>query len=414
VTAIDTAHENSHRWPQFLPDGRHIVFWAGGGSAPAELKIAALDSREIVSLAPADTNGTYTAGHIFFGQRNALMAVPFDLSSLKKTGDPIRVVEPLSGDAGSSFASLSGSSSGALLYTQGEARGFVLTWFDRGGRPSGAVGQPGQYTNAALSPDASRLVVSLTAGTPANRDIWVLDAANGNASRVTTDSGVDASPLWSRNADAVVFSSQRGAPYQMFRRALVAGASDELLLKSEVATIATDWSRDGRYVAYTRGTAATGLDVWALPLDGAGEPFPVAQGPGADDNAVFSPDGRWLAYQSNESGRNEISVRRFASPMPQAATIPISQAGGTQPIWRPDGTELFFLAPDGSVMAAAVRVTTSGLAADAPRKLFSASMSLVIRRAYDVSADGQRFLIPVLDSRVRQTMTVVPDWAPRR
>jgi Tol biopolymer transport system component len=413
LTRLDTARENSHRWPVFLPDGRHILFWAGGGSAPPELKIASLDSPDVVSVAPADTNGTYAAGHILYGLHNALMALPFDMTTLKRTGEPIRVMAPLSGDAGSSVASLSAAGAGTVAYTQGEARGFVLSWIDRQGRPAGTVAQPGQYTNATLSPDGTRVAVSWNVGTPPNRDIWVLDAKTGAASRVTTDVGVDASPLFSADGNDVIYSSQRGGPYQMYRRRVQGDAPEERLLKSEIATIATDWSRDGRFVLYTRGTAATGLDVWALPLTGTREPFAVVQGSGADDNAVFSPDGRWIAYQTNESGRNEIVVRPFNanSAADAGAAIHVSKAGGTQPLWP--GDEVFFFAPDGSVMAAAIHPSTAGLSADTPIKLFSAPVSLVIRRSYDVSSDGQRFIIPLLDGNVRQTITIVPNWAPR-
>jgi Tol biopolymer transport system component len=414
LTRLDTARENSHRWPVFLPDGRHILFWAGAGSAPPELKIASLDSGDLVSVVPADTNGTYASGHILYGQHNALMALPFDVATLKRTGEPIRVVAPLSGDAGSSVASLSAAGSGTVAYTQGEARGFVLSWLDRQGRPTGTVARPGQYTNAALSPDGSRVAVSWNVGTPPNRDVWVLDANSGAATRVTTDAGVDASPIFSADGNDVVYSSQRGGPYQMYRRRVHGDAPEELLLKSDVATIATDWSRDGRFVLYTRGTAATGLDVWALPLTGAHEPFPVVRGSGADDNAVFSPDGRWVAFQTNESGRNEIVVRPFSAPNSAAgaaAAIQVSEAGGTQPLWR--GDEVFFFAPDGSVMAAAIRSSAAGLAAETPVKLFPAPVSLVIRRSYDVSSDGQRFIIPLLDENVRQTITIVPNWSGR-
>jgi Tol biopolymer transport system component len=411
VTVVDTTRENSHRWPQFLPDGRHILFWAGAGSAPPELKIAALDGADVVSVAPADTNAAIGPGHLFFGRGDRLMALPFDPSTRQVTGEAIVVAEPLSRDAGSSFASVSASSEGDLLFTSGDARGFVLTWFDRSGQRLGILGEAGLYTNAAISPDGSRVAVSLTQGTPPNRDIWMLDAVTGAPTRVTDHASVDATPVWSPDGSAVVFSSQRNGPYQMFRRPLAEGSSDELLLRSDVSAIATDWSRDGQVVAYTRGTAASGLDVWALPLSGAREPLPAAQDPAAEDSGVFSPDGRWLAYQSNATGRSEIHVRPAPSPgaasgQPDAAPVQVSRDGGTQPLWRADGEELFFLALDGAVTVAAVRGESGQFTSEAPQRLFSAPVSLVIRRSYDVSADGQRFLIPLLDDRVPQTITL--------
>ena len=407
ITEIDKPLETSHRWPQFLPDRTHILFWAGGGSAPSHLKIASLDSRDVVPLAPADTNGGYAGGFIFFGSHDTLLRLPFDLSTLRRTGDPVRVAGPLSGDAGSSFASLSTAATGTVLYTEGPARGFVLAWLDRSGRRLGTLGRAGLYTNAAVSPDGKRVAVSLTQGTPANRDIWTLDTTGGAPLRLTDNPAVDAGPIWSQDARALVFSSQRGGVYQMYRKA--GSAPEELLLKSEVSTIATDWSRDGRFVAYTRGSGSN-LDVWGLPLFGSREPLPVVQSPGADDNAVFSPDGRWMAYQSDESGRSEIYLRPFAAPgtggdtpaAPAPAPLRISRDGGTQPLWPGDGREVIFRALDGAVMAAAV-TSQAPVAVAAPRRLFSAPLSLVIRRAYDVSPDA-RFLMPLFDDTVRQTI----------
>ena len=248
VTTVDTSRENSHRWPQFLPDGTHFLFWAGAGSAPAELKVGSLDAPESVSLVTADTNGAFSAGYVFYGSRNVLMAQPFDAATQQKRGDPVKVVDPLSGDAGSNFASFSASANGTLLYTRGTARPLVLTWFDRTGKRLGTVGAPGQYTNVAFSPDDTRLAVSLTAGMPPNRDVWVLDAASGTASRLTTDPAVDATPIW--NGDYIFFSSQRAGPYQMYKRMFGGEAFDELILKSDVATIATDVSRDGKFILY--------------------------------------------------------------------------------------------------------------------------------------------------------------------
>ncbi len=412
ATTLDAPREGSHRWPQFLPDGKHILFWAGAGSAPAELKIASLDSKEVVSVVAADTNAAYGGGYIFFGRANALMALPFDVATLQKKGEPRRVADQLSGDAGSSFASLSASSSGTFLYTDGAARGFALTSFDRRGRKRRTLGTPGQYTNAHLSRDGKRIAVSLTAGAPANRDIWILESESGAASRITTDPGVDATPIWSSDGAAVIFSSQRSGPYQVYRKIVSVPSAEEVLFKSDVAAIATDWSRDGRFIAYTRGTAATGFDVWIAPAGGTGQPMAFANGPGAEDSGVFSPDGRWMAYQSNESGRNEIHVRRFTGQTPHAAPIKVSRDGGTQPLWRADGKEMFFFALDGAVMAVNVTAAAETFRADAPRRLFGLPVSLVIRRSFDVAPDGQSFLIPIFDDTVKQTITVAPPLAP--
>jgi eukaryotic-like serine/threonine-protein kinase len=409
ASVLDVPRENSHRWPQFLPDGRRILYWAGGGTAPAELRIGSLDSRETVPVGPADTNGAYAQGYVFFRSGGPLVAQRLDATTFKKIGDPLPIDGPLSADVGSSFASLSVSATGSVAYTRGTARPLLLTWFDRTGKTLGTVGEPGQYTNATVSPDGTRIAVSLTAGSPANRDIWIVDAAGGGASRLTTDPAVDASPIWSADGTDIVFSSPRGGPYQIFRNAASGTQKEELLLKADAASIATDQSADGRFIAFTRAGTTTGMDLWVLPLSGDRTPTPFLQTAAVDDNAVFSPDGRWLAYQSSESGRDEVYVRPFPA---SGAAARISRNGGTQPRWKGDGTELFFLGPDGAVMASGVTSTSPFTTAD-PSALLPAAMTLVIRHAYTVTKDGQRFLMPVLDQRNPSVITVVENWTAR-
>jgi Tol biopolymer transport system component len=406
MTVVDVPRENSHRWPRFLPDGRHVLFWAGAGTGPAQLKVASLDSSDTSSVVPVDANASYSAGHLFFKRGAALMAQPFDAGTLQTRGDPIQVVAPISADAGSAFASFSTSASGTIVYTRGTARPLVLTWFNRRGRAIGTFGEPGQYTNATLSPDGKRLALSLTAGTPANRDVWTLDVPGGKASRLTSSPAVEATPVWSPDGARIAFSSQRDGPYQMYvTESTPAGDTPNAvpLLKSETATIATDWSPYGQHIAFTRTGSTTGLDVWVLPLAKDGVAFPFAETRAVEDNAAFSPDGRWIAFQSSESGRDEVYVRAFP---PAGDQYVVSRNGGTQPRWRGDGRELFFLAPDGSVMAAPIAFTP-GFSAGTPQTIVPAAMTLVIRHAYTVTKDGQRVLMPVLDRRNPPRLSVI-------
>ncbi len=307
ASVIEAGVENSHRWPQFMPDGQHLLFWAGGGKSPPQLKIAALDAAASVVVGPSESNGAYGAGHVFFKRGNALMARALDPKTFAATAEPVQVTEPISADAGSFFASFAVSPQGTLLYTRGTARPALLTWLDRKAASPGSVGAPGQYTNVTMSPDGKRLAVSLTAGSPANRDIWIVDLPGGAMTRLTTDPGVDATPVWSPGSDEVIFSSTRSGIYQMYRRALDGTGADVLLVKDDRASIATDWSRDGTRVLYTRTAAGpTGLDVWVHTLGGTSSP--LVESKGTDDNATFSPDGRWVVYQSNVSGRDEVWI----------------------------------------------------------------------------------------------------------
>jgi Tol biopolymer transport system component len=275
------------------------------------------------------------------------------------------------------------------------------------------------YTNATFSPDGRRVAVSLNAGSPANRDIWMVEVPGGSATRLTTDPGVDATPVWSPDGSEIVWSSTRSGIYQMYRRPAVAAGEDRLLVRTDRAAIATDWSRDGRVVVYTRtGAAATGLDVWLLFVT-TGQSVPIVETKGTDDNGALSPNGRWLAYQSSEAGQDEIYLLPAATEPPRSEPIAgvrfpltpalqsrqVSLGGGTQPRWRADGNELYFLAPDGSLMAAAVPDGDGSRVAD-PRRILPASMTLVIRHAYAAAPDGQRFLVPVLDQSTPAVITV--------
>jgi Tol biopolymer transport system component len=273
-----------------------------------------------------------------------------------------------------------------------------------------------------MSPDGTRLAVSLTAGSPANRDVWIVHLAAGSTSRLTTDPAVDATPVWSPDGTEVVFSSTRSGGYQMYRRRADGSGADTLLVESDRPAIATDWSGNGQVVVYTRtGPASTGLDIWLHFLN-SGQSFPIVETPGTDDNGALSPNGRWLAYQSSESGGNEI----YLLPAPTAppgvapesgtrfpltpALLPrqISRAGGTQPRWRADGEELYFLAPDGSLMTVAIPAGDANRAGN-PQLMLPPSMTLVIRHASTAALDGQRFLVPVLDQTTPSTITVA-EW----
>jgi Tol biopolymer transport system component len=419
ATVIDSSQENSHRWPQFLPDGRHVLFWAGGGKAPAQLKIGALDARTAAALGPADSNGGYGGGRVYYKRGNALMARAIDPGTFSPVGDAEPVVEPISNDAGSFFASFAVAPSGRLLYTRGAAKPALLTWFDRTGRRLGTIGDPGMYTNATISPDGRRAAVSLNAGTPPNRDVWIVDLASGAATRLTTDPGVDATPVWSPDGQELTWSSTRSGIYQMYRRPASGSGTDALLASTERASIATDWSRDGRIVVYTRtAPSATGLDIWLLFV-ATGETVPIVSTNATDDNGALSPDGRWLAYQSGVSGEDQVYLQTAPGEPPRVAAEPgvsfpltpalparqVSTAGGTQPRWRADGQELYFLAPDGSLMAAPVPGGDAAHIGEA-RRILPASMTLVIRHAYTAAADGQRFLVPVLDQSTPAVITV--------
>jgi serine/threonine protein kinase/Tol biopolymer transport system component len=406
VTTPDKG-EVGHRWPWFLPDNRHFLYvsaLAGGGLPTGTLLVGSLDSSERVTLGPSDSNGMYASGHLLFVRGTTLMAQPFDPERLKTTREPFPIAEPVVGSI-TLKGPFSVSGSGTLGYQTGLTMTSQLTWFDRTGKSQGAVGVPGGYVNLALSPDERRIAVSQVALGTIN--IWILDLARAAAPfRLTVDAGNDFDPVWSPDGAHVVFTSSRTGTSALYRRAADGSGQDELVWKPERGVAAPDWSRDGRFLAY-----ASSGDVWVLPLGSStvegGKPIAFLQTSFTETHPAFSPDGRWLAYSSNESGQAEIYVQSFPAGGSKSR---ISMGGGVQPRWRGDGREIFFLAPDGTMMAARLD-TATGFNAMVPRPLFQTNItSRQNNHPYVVTRDGQRFLIPVSDQSAASQMTVVLNW----
>jgi Tol biopolymer transport system component len=285
---------------------------------------------------------------------------------------------------------------------------------DRAGRELGTLGEPAAYFSLALSSDERRVAVAAASGTPENRDIWILDVQRGTQTRFTFDPGGDSAPVWSPDGLSIVFQASREGFPQLRRKRLDGTGNEEPLLTSVgpgAASFVTDLSADGRYVAYVRrapvGTTAS-LDLWALPLFGDRKPFPLVQTPSEELDAAFSPDGRWFAYQSNEGGQRQIYVQAFP---PTGATFQVSKNGGSWPVWRRDGKELFFVSPDSKMMAAAVD-TTGQFQPGAVTPLFTVATPPSISpgsRQYAVTKDG-RFLMNVVQQSTSVPLTVVVNW----
>ena len=354
ATAIDsTTGETNHRWPHFLPDGRHFLYTASTGTCcpptkPAIVRIGSLDPSEApVTLLQAESSALYASGHLLFARGDTLMAQPFDPDARQSTGDAFPVAEHVSTE-GSRYTSASVSENGTLVYAQGGLQtAQQLTWFDRAGRVLGTLGEAAPYNSLALSPDERRIAVGLGTGTLDNRDIWIIDIARTVRSRLTFDPGADVLPAWSPDGTNVAFASQRSGKISLRQRSINGTTTDELLLEGSGDVAPTDWSADGRFIAYSDRSSATSTDIWVLPLFGDRKPFPVAQTAFTETFAAFSPDGRWIAYVTNEANQGNVYVQSF----PEAkGKYQVSRDGGGRPIWRRDGKELFYLAPDGAMM----------------------------------------------------------------
>ena len=267
----------------------------------------------------------------------------------------------------------------------------------------GTEGDPGVYNNVSISPDERRVAVVLQSGTPPNSELWLLDRARAGAPlRFTFDPASDVLPVWSPDGSQIAFGSNRNRTMNIFLKAASRSGQEEPATSSTTTpNYVTDWSHDGRFLAYTNQAAETGLDLWVLPLSGDKAPELFLRTPNNEDNAVFSLNGRWIAYDSDESGRPEVYVRPFHAAGPE---YPVSRSGGTQPVWNDDGRELFFLAPDGTLMSASIS-TAKGFEAAVPKPMFRTEAALTgvasadSRRQYAVAKDGKRFLFKVAEQR---------------
>jgi serine/threonine protein kinase len=407
-----------HLFPTFLPDGEHYLYFVVGAKERSGIVLGSLSGAAPVRLVPDGASMTLSEGHLLFVRGETLMAQPFDTTGLRMTGDAFPVVEHVSGSLG--YGAFSTSQTGTLAYVGGGRAGTVqLAWTDRNGKPLELFGPPGAYLHFRLAPDEKHITYDANAGT-GTTDIWVLDSVRGVPSRATFDPEDDNLPIWSPDGQNIVWPSHRGGSFDLYIKAANATGQEKLLVKMGTATgWATDWSRDGRYILYQRPGEKTGQDLWIAPApnakdDGKGESqarvYLNAQFDEQDGR--FSPDGKWVAYRSNESGVSEIYVQSF--PLSNTK-VPISTGGGSEPQWSQDGTELFYLRADRTLMAVPITHTPAEpVRAGLPTPLFRVPPVLdegIAARSYAVGKDGKRFLIANGDSaRNAVPLTVALNW----
>ena len=415
ATTLDTtAGEDVHRWPHFLPDGRHFFYTAVTGpccpaSTPSVIRIGSLGGPGIDQvLFQAESAVSYGSGHLFFAHEETLMARPFDPDTRQLLGEAFPLAERVTTE-GSRYLGASVSENGTLVYGQTAADNpRQLTWFDRTGRELGTLSDAAPYSGLALSPDERHVAVTLGTGTPNNVDLWLIDVARNIRSRLTVHPGQERSPVWSPDSARIAFQSSRSRQPIALRQTMSdETGKDELLLEGQgnFTMTPTGWSSDGQFIAYT----TRGSNVWILPLFGDRKPFPFADTQFIEASAVFSPDGRWIAYTSNESGQTEIYVQSFPGP---GAKTQVSRDGGTHPVWRADGREVFYLAADGTMNAVPVGAGRS-FNAGRPQPLFpSKAWRLTANQVYAVTRDGQRFLVNATpqQSSGAAPLTVVLNW----
>ena len=415
VTRVERPRQTGHRFPHFLPDGIHFLFYATGAPAGRGVYVGTLGLTDTHRLIDADSAAVFAAPDwVLLGREGALLAQRLDLTALRPVGEPVPVSTRLAFDAQLfGDVALSETAPGLIAYRAGVGTR-QFRWFDRTGRQIGAMGDPddGQPTALQLSPDGRTAVFRrMLSGTT---DLWSIEAGRNVRSRLTFDPARDDDAVWSPGGDRIVFTSNRKGVLNLYEISLSGGRASAatLLLETSEHKNTDDWSADGRFILFTVQSPTTGNDLWVLPLFGDRRPTAVAQTAAGERRGRFSPDGRWVAYESTESGRSEIYVQSFPD---LARKTRISTAGGTTPVWRGDGHELFFCSPDDQLMAA--RIASSGTQIDShtPSVLFAlpAGPNRDSSQAwYAASRDGQRFLVNTIVEGA-SPITVLLNWKPK-
>jgi serine/threonine protein kinase/Tol biopolymer transport system component len=414
--------------PWFLPDGRRFLFFTSGGPDTTGIYLGALDGSAPTRLTPADSAGVYLpagpgpaeafrgGGWLLWVRAGAVVAQRLDLDRKALTGDPVTLADGVA--TGGNFRSaVSVAATGLVAYRTGTGNQRQLTWVDRSGTARGTVGDPdgNNLGNPRVSPDGRRVVVNRTV--QGNSDIWLLDGAR--TSRFTFDAAADRAPLWSPDGTRIVFRSNRTGPSDLYQKLASGAGVEERIVASDQSKVATSWSADGRFLLYFSSDQTS--DLWVVPMMGDRTPSVFLKTPFSEGYGEFSPDGRWVAYNSNESGRDEIYVRPFVPPSRDASADKpggqwqVSTAGGVIPVWRPDGKELYYLNPAGAMMAAPITVTGATLAPGAPVRLFPTRIvgggDTGQGRQYDVAPDGRFLINTVLDS-ADAPITLLMNWNP--
>jgi len=408
ITELDPSqNETTHRYPVFLPDGKNFLYLrASHGLAGRDegnaIWIGSLDSNDTTRLMQSESDVFVTQGHLLFVRDGFLMAQPFDLSEHELSGDPFAIDEDV-GFIGDYFkGAFAASHNGILAYQQGFGVEAQLTRLDSEGGELGKIGEVDRFQQIRLSPDEKKLAVTVFNSVSGGADLWLYDLARQAKSRLTFDDANDVAPIWSPDGERIAFQSSRSGAGDIYVRQAGGGSAAEMLYSGNGIDSPEDWSPDGAYIAFDKGAGAN--DLWILPLEGDGEAFALIQSEFDVGYARFSPDGNWIGYISNESGRYELYATRFPSG---EGKWQLSIDGADWLVgWRQDGGELYYLDLEGDMYSVEVTLGDD-LVAGIPRELFAPRAD----RSWDVSADGSEFVVgkPINESS-DLTTTLIVNW----
>jgi serine/threonine protein kinase/Tol biopolymer transport system component len=412
ATTLDTAaQETSHRWPRFLPDGKRFLFMSRKPKPPGRLglEVGSIEGNLRTRLADASSGGAYTRGLLYFMRETTLLAQAFDPLTLALSGEPVPVAEDAWWNGNTDgLTAFSAAEDGTLVYRRGGLVRSQLTWLDRQGRELGTMGPLGILGGVSLSPDNRHALTDITDTARAAGVLFALDVGTGMTTRVAFGDANQIAGIYSPDGRSIIFSWDAKGAFDLYRQEIGASGEPKPLLVSGVWKFAESWSRDGRFVSYSQSERGKPRDIWILPLTGDARPIPYAQTPAEEWGSAFSPDGRFIAYVSDESGGPEVFIRTYpASP----AKWQVSSGGGGSPVWRADGKELFYLAPNGKLNAVPINVIAGGLEPGTVKTLFqNPGLRLPVvgnPTPYAVTTDGQRFIGRVMVGQQEASPIVV-------
>lgn len=412
--------ERSYRWPEILPGEKAVVYVIAetkdvGFFTQSKIAVERIDTHEKKILPIQGTYPRYSpSGHLLFAREGRLFAVPFDAKRLEVTGSPVPVLDGVKSSPNSGNASFMVSVTGSLVYRpqdESEPEG-KLVWVDRKNQVQALLAPSRRYSSPAISPDGQRIAISIFSGN--HVDVWVYEIPHGTLTRLTFDENSTA-PLWSVDGKRIAFRTTRGVDSGiLWKPADGSGTEENLVPRLGLITIPTSWSPDGKFLAYYSIGTDTGRDIFIAPLQGEREPRPFLQTKFDELHPRFSPDGRWIAYTSNESGQFQVYVQPFPGP---GGKWQVSVAGGSQPIWARDGRELFYLSPNSDQVMSVSVTTQPNFSASPPRTVANTPPNLLTTALpssiYDVSPDGKRFLFVKANAENSppEEVRVVLNWA---
>jgi eukaryotic-like serine/threonine-protein kinase len=412
ATKLDPSRHTSHRWPFFLPDGKHYLYFAihhdSAKSANNMIYYASIDGRENDGsenrpLFHSQSNAIYADGYLLFARNDQLLAQPFDPSNGKLSQEPQIIAKGVVNDAATWHMDASAAASGLLVYANGGSGDWQLVWFDRSTRQITSIADKlANLQTARISPQGDRVALVIDNGTA---DIWVFDLARGVRTRLTFGPIQNMNPVWSADGKWIAYTSDLNGHSSLCRKPSDGSGAEEVLLTDQQIISPTDWSHDGKYIIYDRGTGGSN-EVWALPLEGDRKPFLLVSHPNSGSGqARLSPDGHWLAYMSNESGSLQVYVIAFGGGQ---GKWQVSTTSGGRPSWSNDGKELYFMDVTYNLFAVPVKEIAGALQ-------FGNAQTLVQNWSapqvfYDVSPDSKKILLDRITQQVSQSVTVVTNF----